>query len=153
MEKADMGTEFSRRAALQTLVASGAIGALASYGVNASAQTSNFDSYVQSAKKNPWALGWRSALAPDLSTPEVKLVFGKIPKGLSGTLAHFTAMARLCSRGMGCALTTGLTVTAWCMPIISKAVKSPIEAAWCALGNIYAKKKPGGFWSPAWGQK
>jgi len=80
-----MATEFSRRAALQTLAASGAIGALASYGINASAQTSNFDSYAQSAKKNPWALGWRSALAPDLSTPEVKLVSGKLPKGLSGT--------------------------------------------------------------------
>ncbi len=80
-----MGTEFSRRAALQTLVASGAVGALASYGINASAQTSNLDSYAASAKKNPWALGWRSAVAPDLSTPEVKLISGKIPTGLTGT--------------------------------------------------------------------
>lgn len=80
-----MSTEFSRRAALQTLAASGAVAAMASTGVNAFAQTSNFDSYAASAKKNPWTLGWRSALAPDLSTPEVKLVSGKIPKGLSGT--------------------------------------------------------------------
>ena len=80
-----MGTEFSRRAALQTLAASGAVAALASTGINASAQTSNFDSYGASAKKNPWALGWRSAGAADLSTPEVKLISGKIPAGLSGT--------------------------------------------------------------------
>jgi len=79
-----MGTEFSRRTALQTMAASGAIGALASYGVNASAKISNFDSFMASTEKKLWTLGWRSAPAADLSTPDVNLVFGKIPKGLSG---------------------------------------------------------------------
>ncbi len=80
-----MGMEFSRRLALQSIAAGGALGALAGCGVSASTHLSNAESYARSAKKNPWALGWRSAPAADLSTPEVKLVFGKIPTGLNGT--------------------------------------------------------------------
>ena len=80
-----MGMEFSRRNALQTLAAASALGALAGCGVSASTKLSTIDSYARSAKKNPWALGWRSAPAADLATPDVKLVFGKIPAKLKGT--------------------------------------------------------------------
>ena len=80
-----MGMEFSRRNALQALAAASALGALAGCGVSASTKLSTIDSYARSAKKNPWALGWRSAPAADLATPDVKLVFGKIPAKLKGT--------------------------------------------------------------------
>ena len=85
-----MGIEFSRRGALQALAASSALGALAGCGAKAAvpyvpANMSTFESYAHSAKKNPWALGWRSAPVADLSTPEIKLISGRMPKGLNGT--------------------------------------------------------------------
>ncbi|MCF6274709.1 MAG: carotenoid oxygenase family protein [Robiginitomaculum sp.] len=79
-----MDMHFSRRQALQTIGGGAALGVLAGCGVKAGALSVS-DSYAKSAKKHPWTLGWRSTPARDLATPDMKLVSGKMPKGLSGT--------------------------------------------------------------------
>jgi len=76
-----MAMDFSRRMVLKSLAAGSA---LAGFGINAAAQVSTFDSYA-SAQEKPWTLGWRSAPTADLSTPDMKLISGAMPKGLSGT--------------------------------------------------------------------
>jgi len=37
-----------------------------------------------SAKKNDWTLGWTNPVALELDTPQLRLIFGKMPMGLQG---------------------------------------------------------------------
>jgi len=79
-----MNLNLTRRKTLQTLAASATLGAFAGSKAFAD-ELSNLQAYTRFAKNNPWALGWRSAPAADLTTPKMQLVSGKMPTDLSGT--------------------------------------------------------------------
>ena len=68
-------THLSRRNMLQTMAA---LGAMTSISSPAFAK-------LVSANQPDWALGWRNPVKHSLKTPKLKLVSGKMPKGLSGT--------------------------------------------------------------------
>jgi len=68
-------TNLSRRHMLQGLTALSGIAAL-----NSSAFAKLGDML-----QPEWALGWRNPTRHNLKTPQLKLVSGKMPKGLSGT--------------------------------------------------------------------
>ena len=68
-------THISRRNMLQTMAA---LGVMTSISSPAFAK-------LASDTQQDWALGWRNPLKHSLKTPQLKLVSGKMPKGLSGT--------------------------------------------------------------------
>lgn len=66
-----MTLDFTRRSALHVLGASASIGA--NFAAHASsrlkeASMSDFESFAQSSRKNPWTLGWQSVSSRDVST-------------------------------------------------------------------------------------
>jgi len=68
-------TTLSRRHMIQGLTALSGMAAMNSPALAKRAGMSQPD----------WALGWRNPLQHALETPQLKLVSGKMPKGLSGT--------------------------------------------------------------------
>lgn len=69
-------THLSRRHMLQSLTALGGLAAMSSPAL----------AKGQAPLSPDWALGWRNPVKHQLATRRLKLVSGKMPKGLSGTL-------------------------------------------------------------------